>query len=80
MGSVGDADDDALMESVIGLYKTECIRPLPFHEHPLRTISDIEYATATRVEWWNNARLHSSLGYTTPAEQEAAHHPAITGG
>lgn len=78
IGSVGDAYDNALMESVIGLYKAECVRPGPFHEGPLKTITDVEYATATWVEWWNNARLHSSLGYTTPAEHEAAHYAAIT--
>ena len=76
--SVGDAYDNALMESVIGLYKAECIRPGPFHDAPLKTISDVEYATASWVEWWNTARLHSSLGYTTPAEHEAAHYAATT--
>ncbi len=77
IGSVGDAYDNALMETVIGLFKTECIRPGPFHDGPLRTLSDVEYATAAWVEWWNNARLHSSLGYIPPAEAEAAHYAAI---
>ena len=78
IGSVGDAYDNALMESVIGLYKTECIRRGPFHSGPLRTLADVEYATATWVEWWNNARLHSTLNYRTPAEHEANHYAAIT--
>jgi putative transposase len=78
IGSVGDAYDNALMESVIGLYKTECIRRGPFHTGPLRTLADVEYATATWVEWWNNARLHSTLDYVPPAEHEAAHYASIT--
>jgi transposase InsO family protein len=78
IGSVGDAYDNALMESVIGLYKTECIRRGPFHTGPLRTLADVEYATATWVEWWNHAGLHSTLDYRTPAEHEADHYAAIT--
>jgi PLD-like domain len=46
MGSVGDAFDSALMECVIGLFKTECIRTNVFHEGPHRTVADVEYATA----------------------------------
>ncbi|WP_432486245.1 IS3 family transposase, partial [Kineococcus esterisolvens] len=78
IGSVGDAYDNALMETVIGLYKTECIRVGPFHAGPLKTLSDVEYATATWVEWWNNARLHSRLDYRPPAEAEAAHYAALS--
>ena len=78
IGSVGDAYDNALMESVIGLHKTECIRPGPFHHGPLKTISGVEYATASWVEWWNTARLHSTIDDTTPAEHEAAHYAATT--
>ena len=48
------------MESIIGLYKTEYIRPGPFHAEPLRTIADVEYATMAWVDWWNNRRLHST--------------------
>jgi putative transposase len=78
IGSVGDAYDNALMKSVIGLYKTECVHRCPFHTGPLRTLADVEYATATSVEWWNHARLHSTLGYRTPAEHEADNYAAIT--
>lgn len=46
IGSVGDAYDNALMECVIGLFKTECIRTTVFCEGPFRTIADVEYATA----------------------------------
>jgi hypothetical protein len=50
------------MESIIGIYKTECVRPGPFHNEPLRTISDIEFATMAWVDWYNNRRLHGSIG------------------
>lgn len=45
-GSVADAYDNVLMECVIGLYKTECIRTTVFHTSPYQTIGDVEYATA----------------------------------
>jgi transposase InsO family protein len=77
IGSVGDAYDNGLMESIIGLYKTECIRPGPFHRTPLKTITDVEYATMAWVEWWNNRRLHSTLAMITPAEHEQAHYAAL---
>jgi transposase InsO family protein len=76
VGTVGDAYDNALMESVIGLYKTECIRPGPFHDQPLKTIADIEYATMAWVDWYNNRRLHSTLGMIPPTEFEHAHYAA----
>jgi putative transposase len=66
------------MESIIGVYKAECVRRGPFHDGPLRAISDVEFATATCVEWWNTTRLHSTLGHSPPAEFEAAHYAAIT--
>jgi putative transposase len=77
IGSVGDAYDNALMECVIGLYKTECIRTTVFHPGPYRTLADVEYATAGWVDWYNNRRLHSSLDYLTPVEFEQAHHAAL---
>lgn len=78
IGSVGDAYDNALMECVIGLYKTECIRTTVFQPGPYRTLSDVEYATAGWVDWYNQRRLHSSLGYLTPTEYEAAHYATLT--
>ncbi len=78
VGTVGDAYDNGLMESIIGIYKTECIRPGPFHDGPLRTISDVEYATMSWVSWYNTRRLHGSLGMVPPAEYEAAHYSAAT--
>lgn len=77
IGSVGDAYDNALMECVIGLYKTECIRTTVFQPGPYRTLSDVEYATAGWVDWYNQRRLHSSLGYLTPAEYEQAHYATL---
>jgi putative transposase len=77
IGSVGDTFDNALMECVIGLYKTECIRTTVFCDGPYKTIAEVEYATMTWVDWYNQRRLHSSLGYMTPAEYEAAHYATL---
>lgn len=76
IGSVGDAYDNALMESIIGLYKTECIETDIFHSGPYRALEDVEFVTATWVDWYNNDRLHSSLGYTQPVTFEARYHAA----
>ncbi len=77
IGSVGDAYDNALMECINGLYKTECIRTTIFHPGPYKTISDVEYATAGWVDWYNKRRLHSSLKYLTPNEYESAHYATL---
>jgi putative transposase len=74
IGSVGDAYDNALMESINGLYKAECIRTTVFHAGPYKTLADVEFATAGWVDWYNNRRLHGSLGMTTPVEYEQAHY------
>ena len=66
------------MECVIGLYKTECIRTTVFHAGAYRTISDVEYATAGWVDWYNNRRVHGSLGMLTPIEFETLHNEALT--
>ena len=52
-GSVGDSYDNALAETIIGLYKTEVIRK----RGPWKTIDDVEYATLEWVDWFNNRRL-----------------------
>ena len=70
IGTVGDSYDNAMAESVIGLYKAECVR----HEGPVRTVDDLELRTLTWVHWFNHARLHSSLGHVPPVEFEQAHH------
>ncbi len=77
IGSVGDAYDNALMECVVGLYKTECIRTTVFHPGPYRTLADVEYATSGWVDWYNNRRLHSSLGMMSPVEFEQAHYATL---
>jgi putative transposase len=75
VGSVGDAYDNALAETTIGLYKTECIRDgSPFRSGPLRTLSDVEGSTAAWVYWYNTSRLMHRLGRRPPAEAEAAHY------
>ncbi|UAJ81767.1 IS3 family transposase (plasmid) [Leifsonia sp. ZF2019] len=74
IGSVGDAYDNALMETINGLYKTECVRTDVFHDGAFKTVDDVEYATSAWVEWYNSRRLHGSLGMLSPAEFEAAHY------
>lgn len=74
IGSVGDAY--ALMETINGLYKAECVRTTIFHDGPYKTIADVEYATAGWVDWYNNRRLHGSLEMATPKEHETAYYTA----
>lgn len=77
IGSVGDAYDDALMETINGLYKTECNRTTVFHGGPFKTIADVEHATAGWVDWYNNRRLHGSLGMVSPNEYETDYYAAL---
>lgn len=77
IGSVGDAYDNALMESINGLYKSECIRTTIFHRGPYKTVTDVEVATAAWVDWYNHHRLHSTLGMTSPVEYEHAHYATL---
>ena len=74
IGSIGDAFDNALMETINGLYKTECVRTTIFHDGPYKTIADVEFATAGWVDWYNHRRLHGSLGMVSPDEFEAAYY------
>lgn len=78
IGTVGDAYDNALMETINGLYKTECVRTTIFHEGPYRTITDVEFATAAWVDWYNHRRLHGSLGMVSPNEFEQTHYATLT--
>lgn len=78
IGSVGDAYDNALVESANGLYKTECIRTTIFHSGPYKTITDVEFATAGWVDWYNTSRLHSSIGHLPPIEYETLHYADLT--
>ncbi|MGC0367140.1 transposase InsO family protein [Rhodococcus sp. 27YEA15] len=66
IGSVGDALDNALMESTIGLYKTELID----RQKSWTGRSEVERETASWVHWFNTSRLHSSIGYQPPIEYE----------
>ncbi|MGH3480079.1 MAG: IS3 family transposase [Nocardioidaceae bacterium] len=77
IGTVGDAFDNALMETIIGLFKTECIRTTVFHSGAYKTIAEVEYATAGWVDWYNHRRLHSSLDMIPPVEYEQAHYAAL---
>jgi putative transposase len=70
IGSVGDALDNALMESAIGLYKTECIHR---HDRTWSGRAEVETATAEWVAWYNTTRLHSKLGHVPPVEFEDHH-------
>jgi putative transposase len=70
IGSVGDAFDNALAESVNSAYKCELIRGPD--QGPWRTVEDVELATLTYVDWYNTRRLHEYLGYVPPAEFEAS--------
>ena len=64
------------MESINGVYKTECIRTTVFHDGPYKTIADVEFATAGWVDWYNHRRLHGSLGMIPPAEFEEIYYAA----
>jgi putative transposase len=70
IGSVGDAYDNALMESTIGLYKTELIN----RRGPWRTLADVELATAEWVDWFNTTRLHRSITAVPPDEYESMYY------
>ncbi len=70
VGSVGDSYDNALAETINGLYKTEVIR----RSGPWRNVDAVEYATLTWVDWFNNRRLLEPLGYVPPVEYEAAYY------
>jgi transposase InsO family protein len=81
VGSVGDSYDNALAETVIGLYKTEVIR----RRGPWRNIDAVEYATLVWVDWFNKDRLLEPIGYIPPAEYEMQYYqsnetPAMVAG
>lgn len=75
IGSRGDSYDNALAESVNGLYKAEVI-----HRRSWRSLEQVELATAEWVDWWNQRRLHSAIHDLPPAEYEARyyHHRTAT--
>ena len=68
MGSRGDSSDNALAESVNGLYRAELVH----RRGPWRGLEDLELATLEWVDWFNHRRLSSAIGYVPPAECEAS--------
>jgi transposase InsO family protein len=70
VGSTGDSYDNALAESVIGLYKTEVIR----RRGPWKGVENVEFATLLWVAWFNGSRLLEPIGYVPPAEFEEAYY------
>jgi transposase InsO family protein len=81
VGSVGDSYDNALAETIIGLYKTEVIR----RNGPWRNIEEVEFATLEWVDWFNNRRLFEPIGSIPPVEFEALYYerqeaPAMVAG
>jgi transposase InsO family protein len=66
VGSRGDSYDNAMAESIIGLYKNELIHP----RGPWKTVDDVELATLSWVHWWNNSRLLEPIGHVPPVEAE----------
>ncbi|GIV00210.1 MAG: hypothetical protein KatS3mg014_1825 [Actinomycetota bacterium] len=75
VGSVGESYDNALAETVIGLYKTEVIR----RRTRWTGVDDVEYATLEWVDWFNHRRLLGPIGYVPPAEFEAAYYAGLDG-
>lgn len=74
IGTIGDSFDNAMAESVIGLFKTELHRnpaALAANSGPWKGLDDLEIATCAWVSWFNEERLHSELHDQTPAEFEA---------
>jgi putative transposase len=70
VGSCGDSYDNAMAESIIGLFKTEVIR----RRGPWRSVEAVEFATLAWVDWFNHRRLLEPLGYVPPAEFEALYY------
>ncbi|CDI01107.1 transposase (fragment) [Candidatus Competibacter denitrificans Run_A_D11] len=69
VGSVGDSYDNALAETINGLYKTEVI-----HRQSWKNLEAVEWATLAWVHWFNQHRLLEPIGYRPPAEAEAAYY------
>jgi putative transposase len=70
VGSRGDSYDNALAETIIGLYKTELVR----NKGPWRGLDDLELATLEWVDWYNHRRIHHELGRIPPADYEHNHY------
>jgi transposase InsO family protein len=73
VGSVGDSYDNALAETINGLYKTEVIR----RRGPWKNVDDVEYATLEWVDWFNHRRLLEPIGHVPPAEYEQMYYAEL---
>jgi transposase InsO family protein len=73
VGSCGDSYDNAMAESIIGLFKTEVIQ----RKGPWRHLEAVEFATLTWVDWFNTRRLFGPIGYVPPAEYEANYYAQL---
>jgi putative transposase len=73
VGSVGDSYDNALAETINGLYKTEVIR----RRGPWRSLEAVEFATLEWVDWYNNCRLLEPIGNIPPAEAEQRYYAEL---
>jgi hypothetical protein len=76
VGSRGDSYDNALAESIIGLFKTEVIQ----RKGPWRHLEAVEFATLDWVDWFNTHRLLEPIGYVPPAEHEASSYQQLSEG
>jgi transposase InsO family protein len=74
VGSVGDSYDNALAETIIGLFKTEIIH----RRGPWRNLEAVEYATLEWVDWFNHRRILAPIGNIPPAELEAKYHQSTS--
>jgi putative transposase len=74
VGSVGDSYDNALAETIIGLYKTEVIH----HRGPWRNVEAVEFATLEWVHWFNHRRLLEPIGNLPPAELETSYYQSTS--
>ena len=73
VGSVSDSYDNALAETINGLYKTEVIR----HRGPWKNMDEVEYATLDWVDWFNNRRILEPIGNIPPAEYELMYYQQL---
>ncbi len=74
VGSKADSYDNALAETINGLYKAEMVYP----RGPFETIEELEWSTLLYVDWFNNRRLHGSLEWIPPAEFERNYYARIS--
>ena len=75
VGTTGDSYDNALAETVNGLYKSEVIDYL---KQNWTGVNDVELATLEWVDWFNKTRLHSKIGYVSPFEFERRYYDSLT--